>query len=106
MKMGSIPVAQSNGAGWTLERGLDPFDEQLRRRRWRILQVVLPYGHSLGPQPPWVQSPDQFIYWIAAALSPQDLQHYLQDLEAVAKQTCDLELLRLARRYRTNGRVR
>ena len=100
--MGSIPAAQPNCAGWTLERGLAPLDEQLRRRRWRVLQVVLPYGHRLGPQPPWVQSPDQFIYWIAAALSPEDLQHYLQDLEAVAKQTYDLELFRLARRYRTN----
>src|ERR1700760_3299326 len=100
--MNSTPVAQPNCAGWTLEPRLHPLDEQLRRRRWRILQVVLPPGHGLGPQPPWVQSPDQFIYWIAAALSPEDLQHYLQDVEAVAKQTYDLELFRLTRRYRTN----
>jgi hypothetical protein len=100
--MGSTLAAQPNCAGWSLESGLDPLDDQLRRRRWRILQVVLPYGHGLGPLPAWVQSPDQFIYWISAALSLQDLQHYFRDLEAVAKQTYDLELLRLARRYRTN----
>ena len=101
--MRNIPATQTKG---TLERDLDPLDEQLRRRRWRILQVVLPSGHSLGPQPSWVQSFDQFIYWIAAALRPRELHHYLLDLEAVAKQTYDLDLLRLARRYRTNPRPR
>ena len=100
--MGSTLVERSNSSGWALERGLDPLHDQLSRRRWRILQVVLPYGHGLGPLPPWVASPDQFIYWISANLSLQDLQIYLCDLEAVAKQTCDLELLRLARRYRSD----
>jgi hypothetical protein len=99
--MGSM--ALPNSAGWAIERGLQPIEEQLRRRRWRILEVVLPHGHGLGAQPPWVQSPDQFVYWIAASLSAQAIKDYLGDLEAVAKQTCDLELLRLARRYQ-NGR--
>jgi hypothetical protein len=101
-KMGSTLVERSDIPGWTIDRGLDRLDEQLSRRRWRILQVVLPNGHSLGPLPPWVKSPNQFIYWISAALSLQGLQNYLCDLETVAKQTCDLELLRLARRYRSD----
>jgi hypothetical protein len=100
--MGSTTIARPNCTGWTLERGLDPRDEQLSQRRWRILQVSLPYGHGLGPLPSWVKSPDQFIYWISASLSLQDLQNYLCDLETIAKQTCDLEVLRLARRYRSD----
>jgi hypothetical protein len=100
--VGSTLLERSNSPGWNVECGLDPLYEQLSRRRWRILQVVLPYGHNLGSPPSWVESPDQFIYWISAGLSLHDLRNYLCDLEAVAKQTCDLELLRLARRYRSN----
>jgi hypothetical protein len=103
--MGSTLVERPSFPGWTLERGLDRVDEHLSRRRWRILELVLPYGHGLGPMPAWVKSPDQFVYWISAALSLQNLQNYLCDLETVAKQTCDLELLRLARRYGRNKAI-
>ena len=86
-------------AGWTLESDLDPRDEQLRRRRWRILRVALPQGHGLEPLPTWVQTPEQFIGWVLGRLTPVALRHYFEDLEEIAKQTCDLELLRLARDY-------
>jgi len=85
--------------GWTLEPDLDPIDDQLRRRRWRILRVALPYGHGLDPLPAWVKTPEQFIGWVIGRLTPQALRNYFEDLEEIAKQTCDLELLRLARKY-------
>jgi hypothetical protein len=86
-------------AGWTLESDLDPRDEQLRRRRWRILRVALPHGHGVDPLPTWVRTPEQFIGWLLGRLSPRALRNYFEDLEEIAKQTCDLELLRLARKY-------
>ena len=86
-------------AGWTLEPDLDPIDEQLRRRRWRILRVALPHGLGLDPVPAWVSTPEQFIGWLIGRLTPQALRNYFEDLEEIAKQTCDLELLRFARKY-------
>jgi hypothetical protein len=86
-------------AGWTLEADLDPIDEQLRRRRWRILRVALPHGHGLDPVPAWVSTPEQFIGWLIGRLTPKELRSYFEDLEEIAKQTCDLELLRFARKY-------
>jgi hypothetical protein len=86
-------------AGWTLEADLDPSDEQLRRRRWRILRVALPRGQSLEPVPARIATPEQFIGWLIGRLSAQSLMNYFEDLEEIAKQTCDLELLRLARKY-------
>jgi len=86
-------------AGWTLESDLDPRDEQLRRRRWRILRVALPQGCGLEPVPGWVHTPEQFIGWLVGRLPPSALKNYFEDLEEIAKQTCDLELLRLARDY-------
>jgi hypothetical protein len=96
-------AGRSGGAqsrpGWVLEADLDPVDEQLRRRRWRILRAVLPIGHGLDPLPTWVKTPEQFVGWLIGRLSPAGLRTYFEDLEEIAKQTCDLELLRLARRY-------
>ena len=86
-------------AGWTLESDLDPVDEQLRRRRWRILRVALPQGHGLDPVPARIATPEQFVGWLVSRLSAQALMNYFEDLEEIAKQTCDLELLRLARKY-------
>ncbi|HZT51727.1 MAG TPA: hypothetical protein VFA22_07335 [Stellaceae bacterium] len=85
--------------GWTLEPDLNPLDEQLRRRRWRVLRAALPPSRGLDPMPPWVKTPDQFIDWIAGRLSSAAIRGYFADLELIAKQTCDLELLRLARSY-------
>jgi hypothetical protein len=86
-------------AGWTLEADLDPIDEQLRRRRWRILRVTLPQGHGLEPVPSRITTPEHFIGWLIGRLSAQALVNYFEDLEEIAKQVCDLELLRLARKY-------
>lgn len=86
--------------GWGLEPNLDPIDEQLRHRRWRILRVALPYGHALEPMPVWIKTPEQFIGWLVGRLTPAALRNYFADLEQIAKQTCDLELLRLSRKYR------
>ncbi len=85
--------------GWALEPDLDPVDEQLRRRRWRVLRAALPRGRGVDQPPTWVKTPDQFIDWLAARLTPGALQGYFEDLELLAKQTCDLELLRFARLY-------
>lgn len=35
--------------------------------------------------------------WLTSRLGPMALKAYFEDLELIAKQTCDLELLRLAR---------
>ncbi len=86
-------------AGWTLEADLDPVDEQLRRRRWRILRVTLPQGQGLEPVPARITTPEHFIGWLIGRLSAQALVNYFEDLEEIAKQVCDLELLRLARKY-------
>ena len=86
-------------AGWTLETDLDPGDEQLRRRRWRILRVALPRGQGLEPVPERIGTPEQFVGWLIGRLSAQSLTNYFEDLAEIAKQTCDLELLRLARKY-------
>jgi hypothetical protein len=91
--------SEASRAGWTLETDLDPSDEQLRRRRWRILRVALPHGHGVDPVPPRITTPEQFIGWLIGRLSAQSLMDYFEDLEEIAKQTCDLELLRLARKY-------
>jgi len=85
--------------GWTLDADLDPTDEQMRRRRWRILRAALPVGLGLDPVPTWVSTPEQFIGWLIGRLTPQALRNYFEDLEEIAKQTCDLELLRFARKY-------
>jgi hypothetical protein len=97
-------VGGSSGAqsrpGWVLEPNLDPVDEQLRRRRWRILRAVLPVSNGPDPLPTWVKTPEQFIGWLIGRLNPAGLRTYFVELEEIAKQTCDLELLRLARRYK------
>ena len=96
-------IGTQSRPGWTLEPDLGPNEEQLRRRRWRVLRAALPPGRSLDPLPTWVKSPDQFIEWLTGRLSRAAMKAYFDDLELIAKQTCDLELLRLARNHR-NGR--
>lgn len=86
--------------GWTLAAGLEPANERIRHRRWRILRAVLPQSPGLGPVPAWIATPEHFIGWLVSRLAPAALQDYVEDLEEIAKQTCDLELLRLARKYR------
>ena len=86
--------------GWMLEPDLDPGDALVRRRRWRVLRAALPPGRGLDHLPDWVKTPDQFIEWLMSRLSPVAVRNYFDDLELIAKQTCDLELLRLARHYK------
>ena len=49
--------------------------------------------------PERIGTPEQFVGWLIGRLSAQSLTNYFEDLEEIAKQTCDLELLRLARKY-------
>jgi hypothetical protein len=72
----------------------------LRERRWRILRAVLPRGHRVDPLPTWVRTPEQFAACLVERESFAVRAAYFADLEEVARQTCDLELLRLARKYR------
>jgi hypothetical protein len=87
--------------GWELEPDLGSLESQLRRRRWRVLRAALPPGPGLDPVPGWIKSPDQFIEWLAHRLNPAAVRRYFIELELIAKQTCDLELLRLARHHKS-----
>lgn len=78
----------------------EPIDQRLAKRRWRILRVALPRGHEIDALPLWISTPEQFVAWIAPQLPPSASAAYFADLERIAKQTTDLELLRLARRHR------
>jgi hypothetical protein len=89
--------------GWALEPDLHPVDQQLRRRRWRVLRAALPPGRGLDQFPATVTTPDQFMDWLMSRLSTTAVRHYFEDLELIAKQTCDLELLRLARHYKAQS---
>ncbi len=70
---GGTTMAGRSGAqarpGWVLEPDLDPVDEQVRRRRWRVLRAALPPGRGLEAVPQWVKTPDQFIDWLSVRLS-------------------------------------
>ena len=68
----------------------------MAERRWRILEAVHPPGDRV---PIFIRTPEQFVEWLALRLRPAELRAYFRDLEAVARDTCDLELLRFARRY-------
>jgi hypothetical protein len=86
--------------GWVLDPDLDPVDEQIRQRRWRVLRAALPPGRGLDAVPGWAKTPEQFIDWLSSRLNQAAIRAYFTDLELIAKQTCDLELLRLARTYK------
>jgi hypothetical protein len=76
---------------------LDAIGEQIQRRRWRVLHAAFPYRQGLSQAPSWVETPEEFLGWAGAVLKPEALRTYMKDLELIAKQTCDLVLLRLAR---------
>ncbi len=88
-----------NRPKWTVEPDLEAIDLRLRQRRWRILRAAMPVGYDVDPMPQWVRTPEQFVGWLVARLTPSASSVYFDDLERIAKQTCDLELFRLARRY-------
>jgi hypothetical protein len=85
--------------GWAIAPNHDPAQAQLPRRRWRILQSAKPRMEPVGPVPDWIKSPEDFVRWLASRLSVNELYTYFRDLEAIAKMSCDLELLRFSRRY-------
>jgi hypothetical protein len=84
--------------GWTAGAG-DDATEILAQRRWRIMQSVLPFDNSLTPLPTWVRTPDQFVGWLSCRVEHVALRAYFREVQTIAKQTCDLELLRFARKY-------
>src|ERR1700722_16112954 len=85
--------------GWDREIDAVRSDSPLSGRRWRILQAVRPSATLLVAVPPWIHNPDQYIEWLALQLRPPQLVVYFRDLETIARRSCDLELLRLARRH-------
>jgi hypothetical protein len=97
--MAGIGGGAASRPGWLLEGEFDPIDQRLRQRRWRILRATLPAGDTLPVMPTWVRTPEQFVGWLVGRLAPHARAAYFRDLADVAKQTCDLELFRLARKY-------
>ncbi|HUB94675.1 MAG TPA: hypothetical protein VL993_02085 [Stellaceae bacterium] len=69
------------------------------RRRWRILQSALPEHTPAEPVPLWIRTPEQFVDWLSARVRPNDLRAYFLALDEIARQSCDLDLLRFARSY-------
>ena len=86
--------------GWNADAAVDAGYVQLRQRRWRILRSLLPATRSARALPAWVRTPEEFVRWVALTIDADDRAQYFDDLEVVALKSCDLELLRLARRYR------
>ena len=55
--------------------------------------------------PHWLKTPEEFRP-LASQLSLNAVYSYFRDLEAIAKMSCDLELLRFARRYLASNLAR
>ena len=87
--------------GWTTgsDTDQDSGEALLRQRRWRIMESLLPFDSTLDPLPGWVRTPEQFVGWMSCRLDTMGLKAYFREVQAVAKQTYDLELLRFARKY-------
>jgi len=85
--------------GWDRHGTGSPQELLLSQRRWRILQNAQPLFQPVEPVPAWIKSPEQFVDWLSVRLTPSELRDYFRDLEDIARQSCDLELLRFARRY-------
>ena len=85
--------------GWDRQPSASPVETLIGQRRWRILQNAQPLFTPVEPLPLWIKRPEQFVDWLSVRLSPSELRDYFRDLEAIARQNCDLELLRFARRY-------
>ncbi len=58
-------------------------------------------GAASDQLPVWIKTPDQFIDWLTSRLSAAAIRGYFTDLELIAKQTCDLEMLRFARQNKS-----
>ncbi len=83
--------------GWAVAADQENAQGQMARRRWRILQAATPRVEPAVPVPAWVKAPEDFVRWLASRLTVNQLNTYFGDLEAIARMSCDLELLRFAR---------
>jgi hypothetical protein len=92
------PLARTR-PGWERAPTANPADTVLGQRRWRILQNARPLFTPVEPVPPWIGVPEQFVEWLSVRLTPSELRDYFRDIEDIARQSYDLELLRFARRY-------
>jgi hypothetical protein len=85
--------------GWDRMPTASPVETLLGQRRWRILQNAQPLFAPVEPVPAWIRTPAQFVEWLSMRLTPAELRAYFRDLEDIARQSCDLELFRFARRF-------
>ena len=92
--------------GWDRLPTASPVETLIGQRRWRILQNAQPLFTPVEPVPHWIRAPEQFVEWLSMRLTPSELRDYFRDLEDIARQSCDLELLRFARRYLGQPRKR
>ena len=99
------PAGTKSRPGWGVAPN-DPLAAQLPRRRWRILHNAKPQMRPEEPLPNWIRTPEDFVRWLASRLGLNELYTYFRDLEAIAKMSCDLELLRFARRYLSSNLAR
>jgi hypothetical protein len=92
------PLARTR-PGWDRLPTANPVETLIGQRRWRILQNAQPLYTPTEPVPSWIRMPEQFVEWLAIRLTPTELRGYFHDLEQIARQSCDLEMLRFAKRY-------
>jgi len=85
--------------GWDRVPSPSPLETMIGQRRWRILQNAQPRLQPAEAVPNWIRTPEQFVDWLSLRVGARELRAYFVDLEDIARQSCDLEILRFARRY-------
>jgi hypothetical protein len=85
--------------GWDRLASTSPVEALMGQRRWRILQNAQPVFQPAEAVPGWIRTPEQFVDWLSLRVGPRELRAYFMDVEEIARQSCDLELLRFVRRY-------
>jgi len=85
--------------GWDRQPTTSAAATLIGQRRWRILVNAQPKMQLSVPLPAWIKTPEQFVDWLSMRIGPKELRAYFHDLEEIARQSADLELLRFARRY-------
>lgn len=85
--------------GWDRQPSISAVDTLIGQRRWRILQTAQPPFEPTEAVPNWIRTPEQYVDWLSLRVGPRELHTYFHDIEAIARQSYDLELLRFARRY-------
>lgn len=85
--------------GWDRKPSASAVATLIGQRRWRILTNTQPLVEPTAPLPAWIRTPEQFVDWLSMRVGPKELRAYFHDLEEIARQSADLELLRFARRY-------